>query len=80
LSRRNWSRRFGGGNDSLLARRRLPPPRFSRHLDMLLMIADVFPVEHDVGILRFDLAQHVSVECLAPHAHTARRAEDVQDP
>jgi hypothetical protein len=47
---------------------------------MLLMIADVLPVERDVGILRLDFSQHIGVECPAPNANATWRPKHVQNP
>ncbi len=55
------------------------PPRLDRRLDDLLAVADGRPVELDVGILQFDLTEHLGFERIAADADTARRAEHVQN-
>ena len=58
---------------------RFPAPRFRRYLDVLLMVANILPIERNIGILRLELSQHVGVQRSAPDAHAARGSEDIQD-
>ena len=45
---------------------------------MLLMFADVLPVELDIGVLRFDLAKHFRFERGASNPHAPGRSKDVE--
>jgi hypothetical protein len=54
-------------------------PRLGGGLDYLLGLSNELPVEHDVGVLRFDLTKHVGLERIAADTYTTRRSEHVQD-
>ena len=46
---------------------------------MLLMLADVLPIERDVRILCLDFSKHIGLEGVTPDPYSARRAKDIQD-
>src|SRR5687767_11480465 len=76
---RGYSRRWSRCSSGLLLAPRSTAPRLGRGLDHLLALANHRPVELDVGILRFDLAQHLGLQWIAADPHASGRAEYIQD-